>query len=68
MVPPVPARKVPQQRMVKERQMARVEPGAGETRVAQRPAAMALAWAVVAIPAAWGVYNTVLRASHLFAR
>ena len=27
---------------------------------------LALAWAVVALPAAWGVYNTVLRATRLF--
>lgn len=27
---------------------------------------IALAWAVVVLPAAWGVYNTVLRAAHLF--
>ena len=25
-----------------------------------------LSWLVVALPAAWGVYNTVLRAAHLF--
>lgn len=27
---------------------------------------IALAWAVVVLPAAWGVYNTVLRAAKLF--
>ncbi len=32
------------------------------------PAAVVLAWAVVAIPAAWGIYNTVLRAAGLFTR
>jgi hypothetical protein len=25
-----------------------------------------VAWAVVVLPAAWGVYNTVLRAAKLF--
>ncbi len=30
------------------------------------PAAIALAWLVVLLPAAWGVYNTALRAAHLF--
>jgi len=29
-------------------------------------ATIALAWLVVIIPAAWGVYNTVLRAANLF--
>jgi len=29
-------------------------------------AAIALAWLVVIIPAAWGVYNTALRAANLF--
>jgi hypothetical protein len=27
---------------------------------------IALAWVVVVLPAAWGVYNTVLRAANLF--
>jgi hypothetical protein len=27
---------------------------------------IALAWAVVVLPAAWGIYNTVLRAAKLF--
>ncbi len=27
---------------------------------------IALAWLVVVLPAAWGVYNTVLRAARLF--
>jgi len=30
------------------------------------PALIALAWLVVSIPAAWGVYNTVLNAMKLF--
>ncbi|TCK75292.1 MFS transporter small subunit [Acidipila rosea] len=30
------------------------------------PAAVFLAWLVVAIPAAWGVYNTALNAAKLF--
>jgi hypothetical protein len=30
------------------------------------PLTIALAWAVVVLPAAWGVYNTVLRAVKLF--
>lgn len=30
------------------------------------PATILLAWLVVAIPAAWGVYNTVLNALKLF--
>jgi hypothetical protein len=29
-------------------------------------AAIALTWLVVIIPAAWGVYNTALRAANLF--
>ena len=31
-------------------------------------AAIALVWLVVLIPAAWGVYNTVLRAANLFTK
>ena len=27
---------------------------------------VAMSWLVVALPAAWGVYNTVLRAANLF--
>lgn len=27
---------------------------------------IALAWLVVGVPAAWGVYNTVVRAAQLF--
>jgi hypothetical protein len=30
------------------------------------PVTIALAWAIVVLPAAWGVYNTVLRAAKLF--
>jgi len=30
------------------------------------PALIALAWLVVSVPAAWGVYNTVLNAMKLF--
>ncbi len=30
------------------------------------PLNLTLAWAVVVLPAAWGVYNTALRAVHLF--
>jgi len=30
------------------------------------PVAIALAWMIVCIPAAWGVYNTVLNAMKLF--
>jgi hypothetical protein len=30
------------------------------------PMLIALAWLVVCIPAAWGVYNTVLNAMKLF--
>jgi len=30
------------------------------------PVSIALAWLVVVLPAAWGVYNTVLRAARLF--
>ncbi len=30
------------------------------------PLSIALAWAVVVLPAAWGVYNTMLRAAKLF--
>jgi hypothetical protein len=28
--------------------------------------AISLAWLVVIVPAAWGVYNTALRAANLF--
>ena len=48
--------------------MAGMEPSAGGDQAARRPAALVMTWAVVALPAAWGVYNTVLRAAHLFAR
>ncbi len=30
------------------------------------PLSIALAWAIVVLPAAWGVYSTALRAVHLF--
>jgi hypothetical protein len=30
------------------------------------PLMIALAWLIVSIPAAWGVYNTVLNAMKLF--
>jgi hypothetical protein len=30
------------------------------------PFAIALAWLIVAIPAAWGIYNTALSAARLF--
>ena len=39
-----------------------------EERVTSSAATIALAWLVVAIPAAWGVYNTVLRATNLFTK
>ena len=32
------------------------------------PLSLALVWLVVLIPAAWGVYNTVLRAANLFTK
>ena len=34
--------------------------------VTTAPVKVALSWLVVALPAAWGVYNTVLRAANLF--
>ncbi len=37
-----------------------------EERVTTSPVSVALAWLVVVLPAAWGVYNTVLRAAKLF--
>lgn len=39
-----------------------------EERVTSSAASVALAWLVVVIPAAWGVYNTVLRATNLFTK
>jgi hypothetical protein len=30
------------------------------------PALVAIAWAVVSIPLAWGIYNTALNAAKLF--
>ena len=30
------------------------------------PLSIVLSWAVVVVPAAWGIYNTVLRAVKLF--
>jgi hypothetical protein len=30
------------------------------------PALVAMAWAVVSIPLAWGIYNTALNAAKLF--
>jgi hypothetical protein len=35
-------------------------------RATSSPAAVGLAWLIVLLPAAWGVYNTVLRAANLF--
>ncbi len=32
------------------------------------PVKVVLSWLVVVLPAAWGVYNTVLRAANLFHR
>ncbi len=37
-----------------------------DEKVTSSPVSVALAWLVVALPAAWGVYNTVLRAAKLF--
>jgi hypothetical protein len=37
-----------------------------DERVTTSLATIALAWLVVLLPAAWGVYNTALRAAHLF--
>jgi hypothetical protein len=34
--------------------------------VSSSPLSIGLAWLVVMLPAAWGVYNTVLRAAKLF--
>ena len=39
-----------------------------EAKSASSWASIALAWLVVALPAAWGVYNTVLRAANLFTK
>jgi hypothetical protein len=39
---------------------------AGHTERESSPAMIALAWLVVCIPAAWGVFNTVLNAMKLF--
>jgi hypothetical protein len=36
------------------------------TQKTSSPSLIALAWLVVLIPGAWGVYNTVLAASKLF--
>ncbi len=38
----------------------------GQKTYAASTLGIALAWAVVVLPAAWGVYNTVLRAAKLF--
>ncbi len=37
-----------------------------EDEVTTSPISIALAWLVVILPAAWGVYNTALRAAKLF--
>ncbi len=37
-----------------------------DERATTSPLSIALAWLVVVLPAAWGVYNTVLRAAKLF--
>ena len=39
-----------------------------EEKVTSSSLSIALAWLVVVIPAAWGIYNTVLRAAHLFTK
>ena len=39
-----------------------------DAKVTSSSASVALAWAVVVLPAAWGVYNTVLRAANLFTK
>lgn len=39
---------------------------AGNMERKSSPAMITLAWLVVCIPAAWGVYNTVLNAMKLF--
>ncbi len=44
--------------------MARMQ--AGNQPVAVAPLKVTLAWLAVGLPAAWGVYNTVLRAANLF--
>ncbi len=37
-----------------------------DTRSTSSPAVIALVWAIVVIPTAWGVYNTGLNAMKLF--
>ncbi len=39
-----------------------------DEKVTSSPLSVSMAWLVVVLPAAWGIYNTVLRASHLFAK
>ncbi|WP_199726394.1 hypothetical protein [Acidipila sp. EB88] len=39
-----------------------------DEKVTSSSLSVALAWAVVVLPAAWGVYNTVLRAINLFTK
>lgn len=39
-----------------------------DEKVTSSSASVALAWLVVVLPAAWGVYNTVLRAANLFTK
>ena len=39
-----------------------------EEKVTTSAANIALAWFVVALPAAWGIYNTAIRAANLFTK
>ena len=39
-----------------------------EEKVTTSAASIALAWFVVALPAAWGIYNTAIRAANLFTK
>ncbi len=39
-----------------------------DEKVTSSSVSVALAWLVVVLPAAWGVYNTVLRAANLFTK
>ncbi len=42
--------------------------GPSTEKVTTSSASVALAWLVVILPAAWGVYNTALRAANLFTK
>jgi hypothetical protein len=55
-----------EKRLAHERAAATAVTGAGTSTAVSSPATVALAWAAVGIPLAWGVWQTLISAAKLF--